>query len=475
MISWAMRESVRESASASSRDFPDASTALTAQRRRGRGRAWSFDSFPASLGRVKGVRGVTHSIPSAPDGRESARTLCGSDRLGRRQRAARPGGRGRGAARGAAARAALARAAYERGARYVERPYFEPERQADPRRAGAGRHRSTGCRRGSGSGSLGLGELNAARVVLVPLVPPGLLDGVDPARAGRDRLPTVKERFKIDRRPLDRVDALAVPDAAVGEDRLPGRSRRRGARAALAGHRPRLPARRARSRPARGTSASSRSGRWRAGSTRSTSTRCTSPGRAPISRSACCRARASRRRAARRTRAPASATSPNLPTEEVFTTPDPERTSGLVTATKPLDVAGSLVTGLRVRFEGGRAVADRRRHERGDAARALRGRRRCVTARRGRARRPREPHRQARPDVLQHAARRERREPPRARRRLLRADRRSRRPAAHQRERGAHRLHDRLGRGRGHRHDEGGRDGARSCAAAPGRSRGRSD
>jgi aminopeptidase len=47
---------------------------------------------------------------------------------------------------------------------------------------------------------------------------------------------------------------------------------------------------------------------------------------------------------------------PNLPTEEVFTTPDPERTSGVVTATKPLDVAGSLVTGLRVRFEGGRAV-----------------------------------------------------------------------------------------------------------------------
>ena len=47
---------------------------------------------------------------------------------------------------------------------------------------------------------------------------------------------------------------------------------------------------------------------------------------------------------------------PNLPTEEVFTTPDPERTEGVVTATKPLDLAGSLVTNLRVRFEGGRAV-----------------------------------------------------------------------------------------------------------------------
>src|SRR5207237_6499249 len=45
---------------------------------------------------------------------------------------------------------------------------------------------------------------------------------------------------------------------------------------------------------------------------------------------------------------------PNLPTEEVYTTPDPERTEGVVSATKPLDVAGSLVTGLQIRFEGGR-------------------------------------------------------------------------------------------------------------------------
>ena len=47
---------------------------------------------------------------------------------------------------------------------------------------------------------------------------------------------------------------------------------------------------------------------------------------------------------------------PNLPTEEVFTTPDPERSEGVVTSTKPLLVSGAIVTGLRVRFEGGRAV-----------------------------------------------------------------------------------------------------------------------
>src|SRR5262249_11407650 len=48
---------------------------------------------------------------------------------------------------------------------------------------------------------------------------------------------------------------------------------------------------------------------------------------------------------------------PNLPTEEVFTTPDPERVDGYVTATKPLFTSGTTISGLRVRFEGGRAVA----------------------------------------------------------------------------------------------------------------------
>jgi len=46
----------------------------------------------------------------------------------------------------------------------------------------------------------------------------------------------------------------------------------------------------------------------------------------------------------------------NLPSEEVNTAPDPLRVDGVVRATKPLDLEGSLVRGLTVRFEGGRAV-----------------------------------------------------------------------------------------------------------------------
>jgi aminopeptidase len=46
----------------------------------------------------------------------------------------------------------------------------------------------------------------------------------------------------------------------------------------------------------------------------------------------------------------------NMPTEEVFTTPDARRVDGTVAATYPLQLQGTVIRGLRVRFEGGRAV-----------------------------------------------------------------------------------------------------------------------
>jgi aminopeptidase len=47
---------------------------------------------------------------------------------------------------------------------------------------------------------------------------------------------------------------------------------------------------------------------------------------------------------------------PNLPTEELFTTPDPTRVDGHVSATMPLELYGIVISGIRVEFEGGRAV-----------------------------------------------------------------------------------------------------------------------
>jgi len=47
---------------------------------------------------------------------------------------------------------------------------------------------------------------------------------------------------------------------------------------------------------------------------------------------------------------------PNIPTEEVFTTPHALRVEGNVCATKPLSYQGTLIENIAVRFEGGRIV-----------------------------------------------------------------------------------------------------------------------
>src|SRR5919198_507353 len=61
----------------------------------------------------------------------------------------------------------------------------------------------------------------------------------------------------------------------------------------------------------------------------------------------------------------------NLPTEEVYTTPDPQRAEGRVRSTRPLVLFdGTVVRGLEVSFEAGRAVSI----EADEGAEVLRGR-----------------------------------------------------------------------------------------------------
>ena len=47
---------------------------------------------------------------------------------------------------------------------------------------------------------------------------------------------------------------------------------------------------------------------------------------------------------------------PNIPTEEVFTTPHADRVNGIVRASKPLVYRGTLIDGIEVRFEEGKIV-----------------------------------------------------------------------------------------------------------------------
>ena len=46
----------------------------------------------------------------------------------------------------------------------------------------------------------------------------------------------------------------------------------------------------------------------------------------------------------------------NVPTEEIFSAPDPDRVDGVVRATRPLVDYSAIIDGLRVRFDRGRAV-----------------------------------------------------------------------------------------------------------------------
>ena len=330
------------------------------------------------------------SLPLAR-GSGAPRALRGPDRLRRRERPAGSSGGGRGATRSAAARARDRAARVREGRAVRRRAVLRRRGEADPR---ADRREETlaWVPPWLGRRMEMLGELDAARCVLVPLVPPGLLDGVDPARAGLDRLPTVEETFKtIDDRSI--AWTLSPSRARLGTARV---SRARGEALDCSGsdvaHVCRLdepdPAR-------RGTTGSSRSSRWRAVSTRSSSTPCTSKGPVPISPSASCRRRASRRRAGRPRRARRAARAEHPDRRGLH-----DARPGADGRCRRGDEAARRRGLARDRpahpLRGRPRRRDRRRRERRRAARALRDRRGRVTARRGRARRPREPHRQAR-------------------------------------------------------------------------------
>jgi aminopeptidase len=250
--------------------------------------------------------------------------------------------------------AAITRRAYEKGARFVDVVYFDPAVKRI-RIESAPDDSLEWVPPWLGQRMLGLGDLDAARVVLVPLVPPGLLDGLDPVRAGRDRLPTVDELNKV------------IDDRSTAWTLLPYATRswaqvvypELDADTALArlwddvAHVCRM------DEPDPGAAWYERIEQiWQVASRIDAlgldSIQFEGPG-TDLTVGLLPSSRFAREGGSSHTRTGVRHI-PNIPTEEVYTTPDPERTEGFVTSTKPLDMFGSLVTGLRVRFEGGRAV-----------------------------------------------------------------------------------------------------------------------
>lgn len=247
---------------------------------------------------------------------------------------------------------AIARAAYRRGARYVEVDSFDLHVKR-ARVELAREDRLDWTPDWLGGRMLRLGELEGSRVTLTGPVAYGLFDDLDPQRVGRDQLPRVPEMSVVaDERsvnwtvapcPTEAWARVVFPDVAVPEAL-------RRLRDAI-DHVLRL-------------DEPDPVGAWRArmdalervaerlGVAAFSALRFRGPGTdlrvglLPSSRWTTARMR---------TRFGVEHVA-NLPTEEVFTAPDPARADGWMTATRPLVIGGSTVDGLRVRFAAGRVT-----------------------------------------------------------------------------------------------------------------------
>src|SRR5215208_7221762 len=91
---------------------------------------------------------------------------------------------------------AIAESAYRRGAKFVDVHWFDPWVKR-ARIAHARDETLEFVPDWYGARVLALGEARAARIGLSGPSAPGVLDDLDPVRAGRDRLPAVKESGQI--------------------------------------------------------------------------------------------------------------------------------------------------------------------------------------------------------------------------------------------------------------------------------------
>lgn len=247
---------------------------------------------------------------------------------------------------------AIAGAAYARGARFVDVAWFDPEVKL-ARLTHAPAETLDWVPPWLGQRIVEIGRMAGATIALAGPTAPGLFDDVDPARAGRDRLPSVREGVAVimggqvnwtvvpcpnpawaglvfpDLAPADALERLWTEVAHICRLDEPDPAaawRARGAELEASARRlneRRLSALRFVGPGTDLTVGLLEGSRWVGGGDH---------------------------------RSDGLPHLPNIPTEEVFTTPDPTRTEGVVRATRPLDLGGTVVNGLEVRFEGGRAV-----------------------------------------------------------------------------------------------------------------------
>jgi aminopeptidase len=248
---------------------------------------------------------------------------------------------------------ALAAAAYRAGAKFVDVTYFDLLVKR-ARLLHAAEDTLDFVPSWYGERILALGEQRCARIGLTGPSMPGVLDDIDPARTGRDQLPQLKEGAKVINDRTTNWTAVPSPtpawaklvhpdldeDAAYAklveqvlhvcrldeDDPIAAWKERMDTLTAV---REKLTARRFDAVRFRGPGTDLTVGLLPSSIWLSAGDFTTVDGLVHM---------------------------PNLPSEEVFSCPDPARTEGVVRSTKPLVVSGSIIRGLEVEFRDGRAV-----------------------------------------------------------------------------------------------------------------------
>jgi aminopeptidase len=248
---------------------------------------------------------------------------------------------------------AIAERAYQKGAKFVDLAWFDPWIKR-ARIEHAPDDTLEYVPPWLGERILTLGRERGAAITLSGPIAPGLLDDLDPVRSGRDRLPSIRETGEVvGRREInwtilpgptqawaDLVHPDLEPEAALAklEDQLLHVLRLDEEDPVAA---------------------------WRARADRLVAVARTLTERSfdalhyegPGTDMTIGLLAGTTWQAARFSTADGIEHMPNLPTEEVFTSPDPERVDGHVSASMPLVlIDGTVVRDLSVRFERGRAV-----------------------------------------------------------------------------------------------------------------------
>lgn len=247
---------------------------------------------------------------------------------------------------------AVARAAYRAGAKFVDVSLFDLHVKRE-RILHAAEDTLDWVPDWYGDRLLALAEAKAARISLAGTSFPGLLEDLDPARAGRDRLPYLKEVGEVVNGRRTNWTIVPCPTQGWAErvhlDRSPEEAWRRLGEDLV--HVCRLdeedPVAAWEQRGETLTRAADVLGarRFDALRFRGPGTDLT-VGLLPTSRFL----------AAVFETVDGIVHRPNLPSEEIFSAPDPARADGVVRATKPLVLGGSTILGLEVEFRDGRAV-----------------------------------------------------------------------------------------------------------------------